>query len=29
MEALQKNADMAMYKSKHSGGGVYNFIRLK
>jgi EAL domain-containing protein (putative c-di-GMP-specific phosphodiesterase class I) len=25
MEALQKNADMAMYKSKHSGGGIYNF----
>lgn len=25
MEVLQKNADMAMYKSKHSGGGVYNF----
>ena len=25
MEALQKNADMAMYKSKHSGGGIFNF----
>lgn len=25
MESLQKNADMAMYKSKHSGGGVFNF----
>jgi diguanylate cyclase (GGDEF)-like protein len=25
LEALQKNADMAMYKSKHSGGGVFNF----
>ncbi len=25
MELLQKNADMAMYKSKHAGGGVYNF----
>lgn len=25
MEHLQKNADMAMYKSKHSGGGAYNY----
>ena len=25
MESLQKNADMAMYKSKHAGGGEFNF----
>lgn len=25
MEALQKNADMAMYKSKHAGGGISTF----
>jgi diguanylate cyclase (GGDEF)-like protein len=26
LEDLQKNADMAMYKAKHSGGGVYQYF---
>jgi diguanylate cyclase (GGDEF)-like protein len=25
LEALQKNADMAMYQAKHAGGGVYQY----
>lgn len=26
LEELQKNADMAMYKAKHQGGGIYSYF---